>query len=289
MKTVVCFGLINPGIVFAVDVFPRANTGAYVSAKWPFIGADSVMVARTLARWASAEAHVIGNALGDDAAGRRVISDLTGEGVRPHIDLRPELRTPDEVDVVDAAGNRTFFVETSPIWDTAAEADLNPIASADLVYVDWYAYAGAQRVVDAARVAGVPVYLNVEYALANPAGKRDLIAGATWVQASLSADEDAPADHAEALARAMRALGPRWAIVTRGRNGALAFDGENMRSGPALSVQVLDGQGAGAAFSAAMIHALLHGWDLGRSLPFAVRAGSLKVAQRGLLETLPEG
>ncbi len=289
MKKVVCFGLINPGMVFAVDVFPRANTGAYVSAKWPFIGADSVMVARTLARWASGEAHVIGNALGDDAAGRRVLKDLTAEGVRPHLDLRPELRTPEEVDVVDTAGNRTFFVETSPIWDTAAEADLNPIASANLVYIDWYAYAGAQRVVDAARAAGVPVYLNVEYSLATPAGQRDLIAGATWVQASLSDDDDAPADKAEALARALRALGPRWAIVTRGRNGAIASDGARVLSAMAPVVKAVDGQGAGAAFSAAMIHALLHGWDLGRSLPFAVRAGSRKVAQRGLLETLPEG
>jgi 5-dehydro-2-deoxygluconokinase len=54
-----------------------------------------------------------------------------------------------------------------------------------------------------------------------------------------------------------------------------------------LDVTVVDAQGAGAAFSAAMIHALLRDWPIERALRFATRAGSLKVAQRGLLEQLP--
>ena len=282
MKKVVCFGLVNPGQVFAVESFPAANGGAYVSAKWPFIGADSVMVARTLARWGSAEIHVIGNALGDDAAGQAVVATLANEGIHPHLPLRAGLRTPEEVDVVDAAGHRTFFVEQNPIWDTAAEADLASIAGADLVYVDWYAYAGAARVVAAARSAGAPVYLNVD---ADPA-QRTLLSGATWAQ--ISAD-GAAAGAAAALeaARAMQALGPRAVIVTRGRDGALAWDGSREYAAPALDVPVRDGQGAGAAFSAAMIHALLRDWPMDRALRFATRAGSLKVAQRGLLERLP--
>jgi sugar/nucleoside kinase (ribokinase family) len=36
-----------------------------------------------------------------------------------------------------------------------------------------------------------------------------------------------------------------------------------------------------------VIHALVRGWSLDRALSFAIRAGSLKVAQRGLLERLP--
>jgi sugar/nucleoside kinase (ribokinase family) len=36
-----------------------------------------------------------------------------------------------------------------------------------------------------------------------------------------------------------------------------------------------------------MIHALLRDWPIERALRFAARAGSLKVAQRGLLERLP--
>ncbi len=282
MKKVVCFGLVNPGQVFAVDAYPAANTGAYVSAKWPFIGADSVMVARTLARWDSAEVHVIGNALGDDAAGRAVLETLASEGIHPHLPLRTGLRTPEEVDVVDAAGDRTFFVEQNPIWDTAAEADLAPLAGADLVYVDWYAYAGAARVVAAARAAGAPVYLNVDADVA----QRPLLSLATWAQ--MSAD-GAATGHAAAIAvaRDAQALGPRAVIVTRGRDGALAWDGSREYAAPALDVTVVDAQGAGAAFSAAMIHALLCDWPMDRALRFATQAGSLKVAQRGLLERLP--
>ncbi|HQY23803.1 MAG TPA: carbohydrate kinase family protein [Thermoflexales bacterium] len=281
MKKVVCFGLVNPGQVFAVETYPAANTGAYVSAKWPFIGADSVMVARTLAGWGSAEVHVIGNALGDDAAGRAVIETLASEGIHPHLPLRAGLRTPEEVDIVDRAGHRTFFVEQSPIWDTAADADLAPLAGADLVYVDWYAYAGAARVMAAARAAGVPAYLNVD---ADPA-QRNLIGDATWAQ--MSADGSHETRAALDAAHDAQALGPRAVIVTRGRDGALAWDGSRETVAPALDVAVRDAQGAGAAFSAAMIHALLRDWPIAPALRFATRAGSLKVAQRGLLERLP--
>lgn len=286
---VVCFGLINPGEVLAVETFPAPNAGAYVREKWPFVGGDSVMVARTLAGWKSATVDVIGNALGDDDAGRAVISGLAGEGIRARIALRPDLRTPHEVDVVDRAGTRTFFVEDSPCWATAAEADLGALVGADIVYADWYAYSGAQRVVDAARAAGVPVYLNAEIDPADPGRNRALLAGATWAQLSLGADEDAPAEAAERLARAARALGPRLCVVTRGRNGALAFDGARVVAAPALKVTAVDGQGAGATFSAAMLHALLRGWALDEALPFAARAGSLKVARRGLLPAPPLG
>ncbi|MEO6064050.1 MAG: PfkB family carbohydrate kinase [Thermoflexales bacterium] len=282
MKKVVCFGLVNPGQVFAVDAYPAANTGAYVSAKWPFIGADGVMVARTLARWASAEVHVIGNALGDDAAGRAVIETLKGEGIHPHLSLRADLRTPEEVDVVDAAGHRSFFVEQNPIWDTAGEADLSMLTGADLVYVDWYAYAGAARVVTAARAAGVPVYLNSD------ADRRhyDLIASATWAQVSR---DNARFVRLEALrmAFALRELGPQAVFLTLGKHGALVATEERAIELPARKVTVVDPQGAGAAFSAGAIHALLRDWSLDRALSFAIRAGSRKVAQRGLLESLP--
>ena len=126
------------------------------------------------------------------------------------------------------------------------------------------------------------MYLNVD---ADPA-QRNLISAATWVQ--MSAD-GAATGHAPALAAARdaQALGPRAVIVTRGRDGALAWDGSREYTAPALDVTVVDAQGAGAAFSAAMIHALLRDWPMDRALSFAVRAGSLKVAQRGLLERLP--
>ena len=282
MKKVVCFGLVNPGQVFAVEAYPAANTGAYVSAKWPFIGADSVMVARTLARWGSAEVHVIGNALGDDAAGQGVIATLTSEGIHPHLPLRAGLRTPEEVDVVDAAGHRTFFVEQSPIWDTAAEADLAPLAGADLVYIDWYAYAGAARVMAAAQAGGVPVFLNTD---ADPR-QYELLAGATWAQVSRDNRRFVRLE-ALRMAFALAELGPQAIFLTLGKHGALVATAERAIEKPAQKVAVVDPQGAGAAFSAGVIHALVRGWSLDRALSFAIRAGSLKVAQRGLLERLP--
>lgn len=110
---IVCFGYVNPGVVFSVDQYPAANTGAYVSAKRPFIGADCAMAAQLLVRWGM-DAHLIGNALGDDRLGNETLAQLREMRVQTHIALRAGLRTPDEVDISDRAGTRTFFVETIP-------------------------------------------------------------------------------------------------------------------------------------------------------------------------------
>ena len=90
------------------------------------------------------------------------------------------------------------------------------------------------------------------------------------------------------MAFALAELGPQAIFLTLGKHGAMVATQERAIGVPAQKVTVVDPQGAGAAFSAAMIHALLRDWPMDRALRFATRAGSLKVAQRGLLERSPQ-
>ena len=284
---VACFGYVNPGVVFLVDRYPAANTGAYVTAKRPFIGADCAMVAQTLARW-GIEAHLIGNALGADDLGQQTLHRLAETGVYAHIALRSDLRTPHEVDISDRAGTRTFFVEDAPqVWGSLDEADLRPIAGAAMLYVDWYVGAAAQKAVAFANARGVPVFLNVEYSLRQPDRYRDLIARSTYAQSPMS-DVHAGQEDPYAIATALRALGAHVAFVTRGKHGSLVADQSGTIEVPAPQVGIVDTQGAGAVYSAAAIYGLLAGWPTERLIRFATVAASLKCAQHGLPHTTVE-
>jgi sugar/nucleoside kinase (ribokinase family) len=84
---------------------------------------------------------------------------------------------------------------------------------------------------------------------------------------------------------AARALGRRvpLAVVTRGPDGAIAFDaetGELVRA-PGLAVPALDPTGAGDVFGAALVAGTLGGWPLACRLRFAVLASALAVQQFG--------
>jgi len=284
-KPIVCFGYISPGVVFLVEKYPEANSGAYVLERRPFIGADCTMTAQTLARW-QMPVHLIGNVMGDDARGREALAELQAAGIHTHIPLRPDLRTTDEVDVSDRAGTRTFFVENNPtVWGTLLTADLSALGNAALLYADWYVGEAANRAISAAHQQGVPVYLNVEYSLREPQRYLDLVAQATYVQARLT--DHGPHHETEdpyALGRAILAAGPRMALITRGRHGALMMTHEQSIDVPAPEINSVDTQGAGAAFAAAAMYALQMGWSPERVARFATVAASIKCERFGLLD-----
>lgn len=280
---VVCFGYINPGVVFSVDKYPAANTGAYVTDKRPFIGADCTMAAQILARW-GVQAHLIANALGADDAGRDTLSQLEAAGVKTHVELRKALRTPNEVDISDRDGTRTFFVEHNPaVWNSLIEADLSAIDGASLLYVDWYVGDAAARAIAYARKRDVPVYLNVEYSLRQPSQYADRIAGATYAQSPMS-DVHVAQEDPFAMAMALCGMGVKVAFVTRGKHGSLAMSGEQVVETHAPPVSVVDTQGAGAVYSAAAMYGILQGWPFDHIARFATTAASLKCAQHGLLD-----
>jgi sugar/nucleoside kinase (ribokinase family) len=73
------------------------------------------------------------------------------------------------------------------------------------------------------------------------------------------------------------------AVVTCGRDGALAIDGRTgeQTSVPSLPVQALDATGAGDVFAAGFIAGTLAGWPLGRRLAFANLVAALSVQHFG--------
>ena len=68
-SNIACLGFINPGLALAVAQYPPANGGTFVQSKQSYLGSDAVIVAMALAKWGMG-AHLLTNALGDDALGR---------------------------------------------------------------------------------------------------------------------------------------------------------------------------------------------------------------------------
>ena len=97
-------------------------------------------------------------------------------------------------------------------------------------------------------------------------------------------------DEAEALtgeaepirqAERLREAGAATVIVTRGPRGSLLLEDRGPLDVPAPRVDVIDGAGAGDAFSAGLIVGLLEGWETERMLRFANAVGASACTKLG--------
>ncbi|HLZ49001.1 MAG TPA: 5-dehydro-2-deoxygluconokinase [Candidatus Limnocylindria bacterium] len=82
-------------------------------------------------------------------------------------------------------------------------------------------------------------------------------------------------------------LGPDLAIVKQGPRGTLARTKDERVEVPAVEIEVVNGLGAGDAFGGALVHGLLLGWDLLRTLTFANAAGAIVASRLACADAMP--
>jgi len=82
-------------------------------------------------------------------------------------------------------------------------------------------------------------------------------------------------------------MGPELAIVKRGPHGTLARSKAERVEVPAVEIEVVNGLGAGDAFGGALVHGLLLGWDLVRTLTFANAAGAIVASRLACADAMP--
>lgn len=92
-----------------------------------------------------------------------------------------------------------------------------------------------------------------------------------------------PIEASEALLE----MGPDLAIVKRGPEGVLARTSAGFADSPPIQVDVMNGLGAGDAFGGALCHALLSGWDAGRSIDYANAAGAIVASRLACADDMP--
>ncbi|MFI0939707.1 sugar kinase [Streptomyces sp. NPDC021020] len=147
-----------------------------------------------------------------------------------------------------------------------------------------------------ARELGASVCLDVNYraGLWDPSRAREILLPLARTADVLvaSADElhlvcDDPSLDEEGAVAALVARGLREVVITRGGDGASATDAQGTIDVAARHVQVRDVIGAGDAFVAGYLSAMLDGLDLSARLQRASATGAFAVTIRGDWEGLP--
>ena len=276
LSNVSCFSYLASVHTLYVDRYPPINYGVDVQRTDRFVAGDGPLVAAFLSALGHC-ATLLTNRVADDPAGRDIQARLRDWRVRwaPS----PVIPTQTRVNIVvcDSAGNRTWFSGLRGIQAELAEINLDPRSDATTVYVDCYEVLGQapQPVVAAALDAGSQVLLNLGGS-PPPPWLAETLAGRRVAVVQTNADEhdDVAADR---QLEALRTLDiADLAVVTAGRRGAVAAaHGQPALTAPAIPVELRQVQGAGAAFSAALIHSRSRGDPPPRSLAYACAAGSL--------------
>ncbi|MCW6003679.1 sugar kinase [Micromonospora sp. CPCC 205371] len=243
--------------------------------------------------------------VGDDELGALVLRTLRAEGV----DVSAAVVAPGELtgmllfDRAPGGTTRAHYRRAGCAGARLAPADVSPAVAqgARILHITGITpalgddpAAAVRYAVEAGRAAGTTICLDVNH---RPklwgrerasAALRPVAAGAHILVAS--EDElplvcDGPDEAARA--RALLDLGVREVVVKRGARGASAYTGTGRCDEPARVVTVVDTVGAGDAFTAGYLSALLDGLTVPERLRRGVTLGAAAVAAHGDWEGLP--
>ncbi|MDQ3692763.1 MAG: ribokinase [Chloroflexota bacterium] len=285
-------GAINTDLVARLRLAPEAGETVTGTGFAIFGGGKGANQATAAAR-AGAPTAILG-ALGDDDFGRQRRSDLEAEG----INIASVATVSDTasgvalITVEESTGqNRIAYVPgatltVTPEQATAAIARVRP---AVLLTTLELPRATLTVLYAEARLIGAIILFN---ATPEAATGRELLARTDFLivneseAADLLEQEVRPQD-AKAAALSLLDLGPRAAVITLGKHGAVIADGKSVTHIAAPEVKVVDTTGAGDAFCGAMAAGLAAGLDPVEAARIGVITGSLAATRHGAQPSIP--
>jgi 5-dehydro-2-deoxygluconokinase len=295
--------LITMGRV-GVDLYPE-QIGVSLAEVRTFaksLGGSATNVAVAAARLGARSAVI--TKVGDDPFGPYVRSALRGFGVDDRwVGTHPTLRTPVvfcEIHPPDDFPLLFYREPTAPdMTIEPGELDFDAIAAARVFWTTGTGLSAepsreATLAALQAREGGITVH-DLDH---RPMFWADESEAGRWAREALrhatvavgNRDEVAVAvgtrDPYEASA-ALLELGVAVAIVKRGPEGVLARTREQLVEVEPVPVDVVCGLGAGDAFGGALVHGLLHDWDLERTLRLANAAGAFVAARLACADAMP--
>jgi fructoselysine 6-kinase len=226
------------------------------------VGGNAVNVAVRWAREGQPSRYL--GAVADDAAGRRVVALVRREVPQARIAVVPGLTGVTKIALTDTGDRRLVDEEfgVSGEWVPPVE-EIRPLA--DCAWVHCTLPTGPGPVRDALP-RGVPI----SYDLSTRHHDYDVsglaIAFLSW--------HGRPDRDAAQLAQAIVDRGAACAVVTCGRHGSLAYDGEEVDAVDAQSVAPVDTLGAGDAYIARFIIERVAGRELWQAMESATEAAT---------------
>lgn len=287
-----------------VDLYPLQDAVALedVVSFGKYLGGSPANVAVAAARHGRRAALV--SRTGDDAFGRFLCGELTRLGVdarwvRPLPDARTslafcELFPPDHFPL-------TFYRDpvAPELRITAESMDLRSVAEARILWITATSLSAdpsraAHHAALSARGAGTTV-LDLDYRAGFWNNDHDAASelARVWDSVTVAVGNTKECEVAvgetdpDRAADALLDRGVSLAIVKLGAEGVLGATRDRRLRIPPTPVEVVNGLGAGDAFGGALVHALLEGWDLERTLRFASAAGAIVAGRRECAVAMP--
>ncbi len=284
MAEVVGLGTLAMDVLVRVDRLPGPDGFAVVNERTFLPGGSGTNVIAQAARLGAACAYV--GKVGDDRLGQAIIESLQDEGVDTSgMRVLPGGASLSTTVVVDAQGERFILLDMGDAFGSlrADEVDTAAITGASVFYTDLLPSEPALAGVRAARDAGVPVVFGLEVGMATMNGLgvsvEDVLDVASTTDAFLPcrealADLAGSADLDAGLAFLERHCSGT-AIVTLGRDGAVALDGGTRTTVAGVAITPVDTTGAGDAFAGAFLY---YRYVEQRDVAEAVRLGNAVAA-----------
>ncbi|MEE9320201.1 MAG: adenosine kinase [Granulosicoccus sp.] len=237
----------------------------------------------------------------DDKTGHFFLQDLTGNGVETNLDANSlaagitgkciVLVTPDA-----ERSMNTFLGITAKIG--VPELDEDAIRESDIVYIEGYlvpeanARAAAVKAREIAKAADVQTALTLSDVNMVKFFKDGLleIAGDGLNLVFSNQDEAMlmfEADNIQGCIDGMKSISEKFAI-TRGAQGAVLFDGQNVIEISADMVEPIDSNGAGDIYAGAFMYGLTHGMPFGQCGELAGHAAATLITRFGARLTREE-
>jgi sugar/nucleoside kinase (ribokinase family) len=243
--------------------------------------------------------RVVGK-VGRDSFGNFVTSSLAGFGIDVSFIGRSETMGTAKTVIVPVAGDDRRYIHT-----VGANADLTgrdfvpgALSGVDVVYLGGYLVlpglhpSAVVELFEAAHRAGAQTVLDVVLPGDTQTSIDDLRSILPSVDFFLPNHDEAShltgEQDPERQAACFREAGAQTVIITMGADGLFVRSTTDTQHIGARSVEVVDGSGAGDAFSAALIVGILEGWPLERSLMFASEVGALACTALGCSAGVPD-
>ena len=295
--------LITMGRV-GVDLYPE-QIGVSLADVRTFaksLGGSATNVAVAAARLGARSAVI--TKVGDDPFGPYVRDALRGFGVDDRwVGTHPTLRTPVVFCEIHPPDDFPLLFYREPqapdMTIEAGELDLDSIRSARVFWTTGTGLSAepsrtATLTALEARTNGITIH-DLDH---RPMFWADETQAGHWARAALkhatvavgNRDEVAVAVRTRdpyAASAHLLDLGVEIAVVKRGPEGVLARTRDELVEVPPVPVDVVCGLGAGDAFGGALVHGLLHGWSLERTIRLANAAGAHVAARLACADAMP--